>query len=75
MIYKVEKDTLVICWADGDRDLPTKFDLAGMRNVMITFSRARRRRNASPEQCTVGHCLPITSSEAMDRRNSGRRLV
>jgi uncharacterized protein (TIGR03067 family) len=46
MIYKVEKDTLVICWADGDRDCPTKFESpAGMRIVLMTFSRGEKKKD------------------------------
>jgi uncharacterized protein (TIGR03067 family) len=46
MIYKVEKDTLVVCWADGDRECPTKFESpAGMRIVMITFSRGEKKKD------------------------------
>jgi hypothetical protein len=46
MIYKVEKDTLVVCWADGDRECPTKFESpAGMRIVMLTFSRGEKKKD------------------------------
>lgn len=45
MIYKVEKNTLLICWAEGDRDCPTKFEsAAGTRVVLMTFSRVEKKK-------------------------------
>jgi uncharacterized protein (TIGR03067 family) len=44
LIYKVEKDTLVICMTKSGTERPTKFESpAGTRVMLITFTRVEKK--------------------------------
>ena len=44
-IYKFEKDKLVICFAEGKRDRPTKFESpVGTRIMLMTLKRVEKKK-------------------------------
>jgi len=46
MIYKVEKDTLTICLAEGNAERPTKFESpAGTSIMLMTFRRVEKKKD------------------------------